>query len=295
MKPRSALVALALGCGALFPVAGASEVACASGGRPRAALVVDAGDQGGVRTYCVALDADQVSGIRLIELAHRQHGLSYYLGYAGSGVCMLAGVGYREEECFKAGRSYWAYWHGNGSGGWSYATAGAADSSVGDGDVEGWSWGDGAPPQASSSLNTVCASAQTGPRRSNDEATSQNPADRPSSSKSARGATSQRGPVLETNTAESASPQPVLDSAADSSGGSGNRTDAPGAAPRTPRGSQSQGRARAAVMPTRAAAADRGAGDRGPPVAGVVGLVIALALGGAGALRARRRRPTASG
>jgi hypothetical protein len=121
--------------------AGTGASCAAASGRSHAALVVDTGAH--TTTYCVGLDATSVSGIRLIQLASAQYGLSYHLGFGSQAVCQLDGVGPTGGDCFSAYPDYWGYWHGTSSGGWSWAGSGAASASVGDGDVEGWSWGPG--------------------------------------------------------------------------------------------------------------------------------------------------------
>jgi hypothetical protein len=158
MRASAAFAGLALSIGTLVPVAGTPGIACADE-QPRAVLVVDTGARD--LSYCVALDDDTVSGIDLIVLAGRQHGLPYRLGYGGAAVCMLAGVGTSGDDCFEEYPNFWGYWRGNGSGGWAWSGSGAASTSVSDGDVEGWSWGSGddgdshpAPPPTS--FGDVC-------------------------------------------------------------------------------------------------------------------------------------------
>jgi hypothetical protein len=135
-------VVLALG----IPAAGAPgsaagpAIACAAEG-PRAVLVVDTGSE--VHRLCVALDGASVSGIHLVELASAQHGLSYSLGFGGQAICQIDGVGPPGGDCFAEYPDFWGYWHGTASGGWTWASAGAASFRVDDGDVEGWSWGSG--------------------------------------------------------------------------------------------------------------------------------------------------------
>lgn len=133
-------VAMALGAPALGVLDGTVAPACAAT-QQRAALVVDTGTQ--ARSYCVALGAAAVSGTDLIRLAHAQYGLDYRLGYGGRAVCRLDGVGVDGGDCFADFPDYWGYWHGDGSGGWTWASASAADWTVHPGDVEGWQWGTG--------------------------------------------------------------------------------------------------------------------------------------------------------
>jgi hypothetical protein len=132
-----ALVVLALG---VSPAVTGQSQACAAG-VDHAALVIDTGAR--TTRYCVELDAPTISGLHLIELAAGAYGLDYQLGFAGKAVCRLEGVGVDGGDCFDAFPDFWAYWRGDGSGGWTWSTIGAADTTVADGDVEGWSWGSG--------------------------------------------------------------------------------------------------------------------------------------------------------
>ena len=143
MRRRIATLSLTLGLALAAPALGvvvAAPVACAATDQ-RAALVVDTGSA--ARSYCVALGADAVSGTELIRLAHDQYGLDYRLGFGGRAVCRLSGVGVDGGDCFGAYPDFWGYWHGDGGGGWTWASGSAADWSVEAGDVEGWQWGPG--------------------------------------------------------------------------------------------------------------------------------------------------------
>lgn len=139
MKTRRFAVALALCAGAVAPVS-ITSLACAGEGGA-AALVIDTGSA--VTAYCVALPDSSVSGLELVELAGDQHGLDYSLGFGGEAVCRLEGVGPEGDDCFGEYPEFWGYWHGDGSAGWTWAGTGAGSASIGDGDVEGWSWGAG--------------------------------------------------------------------------------------------------------------------------------------------------------
>ncbi|MBI3647619.1 MAG: hypothetical protein HY240_02500 [Actinobacteria bacterium] len=160
------LLAGALVAGALaIPIASAPAPACAAA-LEHAALVVDTGSA--VTTYCVALPDGSVSGIGLIRLAADQYGLEYRLGYGGAAVCQLAGVGPADGDCFGGFPDYWGYWRGDGKGGWTWSNVGAADTTVGAGDVDGWAWGSGddggthpRPPRTS--FGDVCADSSPSP------------------------------------------------------------------------------------------------------------------------------------
>jgi hypothetical protein len=139
MKLRASLLSAALLVGAL-PVALSTSVACAAES-PHAALVVDTG--GSEVALCVELPDESVSGTDLIRLAGEQHGLQYTFGYGGEAVCKLADVGPEGDDCFADYPNFWGYWHGDGSGGWTWSSTGAGSTTVEAGDVEGWSWGSG--------------------------------------------------------------------------------------------------------------------------------------------------------
>ena len=156
MRLRRWLFALCLFATGLYPVAGAATPACAAD-TPHAALVVDKGAE--VLRYCVEFPAGQtsVTGIELIELAGQQHGLSYrFDSFAGVGlaVCMLDGLEPPDGGCL--GTPYWAYWHGDGSGDWTFATQGAQASTVPDGGLDGWAWGGSSTQPEPTAPESVC-------------------------------------------------------------------------------------------------------------------------------------------
>jgi hypothetical protein len=159
---RSIGLGIALLVGGTPPILASQVAACASttSSTPHAGLVIATGTR--TTSYCVALDAPKVNGIDLIELAADQYGLDFRLGFGGKAVCMLADVGAEGEDCFGAYPDYWGYFHADGSADWTWASSGAADHSIGDGDMDGWSWGDGdsatthIPPPAMT-IQDVCA------------------------------------------------------------------------------------------------------------------------------------------
>ena len=131
----------------------------------RAALVVDFGDR--VATQCVAFSESEISGYELLVRA----GLNVEVeaGGMGAAVCRLDDTGCPSNDCFcqcSGGDDcvYWSYWHQSG-GTWQYSAVGASAYQVGDGAVEGWTWGPGSPDQAipppDLSFADVCAPAAT--------------------------------------------------------------------------------------------------------------------------------------
>jgi hypothetical protein len=170
--PRPVAAALVL-VAALIPVTvpavtGASP-ACAAVTGPHAALVIDTGT--GAHSFCVALDAPRVSGIHLIELAGAQDHLAYGFGSGGQAVCRLAGVGPQGDDCFADYPDFWGYWHGDGRGGWTWSSSGAASTRVGDGELDAWVWGSGDsgathPKPPSLGIDDVCVPATASPAAS---------------------------------------------------------------------------------------------------------------------------------
>jgi len=124
-----------------LPAVTGAAPACAAATGPHAALVIETGTHD--LRLCVALDAPTVSGIHLIELAGEQQHLSYGFGSGGQAVCRLAGVGPQGDDCFGDYPDFWGYWRGDGHGGWTWSSMGAASTTVADGDLDGWVWGSG--------------------------------------------------------------------------------------------------------------------------------------------------------
>jgi hypothetical protein len=269
VKIRLAVAAALVG--GLVPVAAPPQAACAAGG-PRAVLVVDTGPDD--HRYCVALPDGSVSGTELIELAQEQHGLAYKLGFGGGAVCMLAGIGPTGGDCFEDYPDFWGYWQGDGSGDWSWGSSSAASTTVENGDVEGWAWGSGDGPEShpappATRFSSVCEPMAAEPKPQPDE--------------TPRAASPTPSPPADDGTAApSVRPKPNRDVERD-------------------RRQRDRGRsideARATPSPTpppspspspSALGAERTSSD-GPPPAGIVGMIAAVALGGAGAFVARRR------
>ena len=284
------LRALAVGLGLWLiiglglPIAGAPgsatgpTIACAAETGPRAVLVVDAG--GGARRFCVVLDAATVSGIRLIELASAQHGMSYSLGFGKQAVCQLEGVGPSGGDCFADYPDFWGYWHGNGRGGWTWASGGAATYRVGDGDVEGWVWGSGDTPSTHPAPPATHADNVCPPAPSPEPPPTEAP-DAPNDEPSGNGGGGTGG---ETG-AGAASPSPRASASPrerepEERERERERTASPTPSPTPVAGTDDEDlRAAGATVP------DEGSG---PPIGLIAAIALGLALAGAGWWRARR-------
>jgi hypothetical protein len=268
--PRPVAAALVL-VAALIPVTvpavtGAAP-ACAVATGPHAALVIDTGT--GAHSFCVALDAASVSGIHLIELAGAQDHLAYGFGSGGQAVCRLAGVGPQGDDCFADYPDYWGYWHGDGRGGWTWSSSGAASTQIGDGALDAWVWGSGDsgathPKPPSLGIDDVCVPSTA------------TPAAPPRATRS--------------------TPPPPAPS-------SGVRSSAPPSSAGSSRPSTARPATRSSAVPVTSAAPERGsptvaafAAAQGPPAGGgpgpglLVALVLGAALAGGGWLRLRSAR-----
>lgn len=271
MRPRTAVVALAFAAGLAGPVVGTASPACAAE-NPHAALVV--AHDGVVLRLCVALDAERVSGLHLIELAGAQHGLDHAFGYGGQAVCRLDGVGTASETCLEDDApDYWAYFRGDGSGGWRYSSVGAGSTLVEDGDVEGWAWGAGtgsshlAPPTAA--FADVCE--QDEPEPSPDP-------------KDGEGRDRERDPEGSGGTAPPASPSPEPADGREHEGERDRDRDRDGDRDREKEGREPSAEA------ARAVASMTTAPDAGPSAGALGAIGVTLGLMATGVILARRRR-----
>lgn len=113
-----------------------------------AALVIDFGD-GRVLVRVVSFSEETISGVDLLQ----RSGLDVALmgGLSGTALCAVEGVGCppTPQDCFCQCRGgscrYWSYFLLQG-GAWVYSPTGAAGRLLGDGDMDGWVWGDGRTP-----------------------------------------------------------------------------------------------------------------------------------------------------
>jgi hypothetical protein len=132
-------------------------VGAQEGGTNRAGLIVVHGD-GRVLTRCVTFTEDRISGVALLQ----RSGLTVDAnsGPMGSAVCTINSEGCPANDCFCQCKgtpcAYWNYFHRNGDGSWTYSGMGAATWTVGNGDVDGWVWGDGSAPPPALVFDTIC-------------------------------------------------------------------------------------------------------------------------------------------
>lgn len=111
-------------------------------------LVIDRGG-GDVTKACVAFDEPELTGYEVLQRSELAVDVDQQGG--GAAVCRIDGTGCPSDNCFCecAGGDcvYWSYWQ-LVDGEWRYAIAGASMVRVGDGAVEGWTWGPGSVTEA---------------------------------------------------------------------------------------------------------------------------------------------------
>ncbi len=117
----------------------------AQSARHRAGLVIQYAD-GEIDARCVEFEEPEITGYELL----RRSGLPLVIapGSFGAAVCKIGAQGcdYPAQSCFcqcenmNAGCVYWiSFLHVNGA--WKYATLGASNTKVKEGDLQAWVWG----------------------------------------------------------------------------------------------------------------------------------------------------------
>lgn len=124
-----------------------------------AGLVIQFPD-GQVETACVEFSEEEITGVDLLNRSGLPVTFDYSSGL-GAKVCKIkeTGCNYPGEDCWCQCQgspcTYWNYWQLRGDL-WVYSPLGASDRRLGDGDVDGWVWGDGQQPPSLLSLDEIC-------------------------------------------------------------------------------------------------------------------------------------------
>jgi len=141
--------------------------AAAQEGGPNQAGVVVVYEDGRTSTACVTFSEPSISGIDLLQRAGFQIVVNPY-GGLGYGVCAINGVGCAAgQDCFckcqGTSCAYWTYSHRRSDGSWAISGVGGSDWQLGDGDVDGWVWGDGSTAPPVVTFEEICASSAPPP------------------------------------------------------------------------------------------------------------------------------------
>lgn len=131
-----------------------------AGNLHHAALLI-AHSSGGVLTRCIGFLEDQISGLQLIERSGVEYQAQPY-GSLGNAICQLDNEpGQLPANCFGTS-AYWQYFHRSGNQ-WVSSSAGADNSILRDGDMDGWRYaaGPGQPPNVT--FSAICGTPATPP------------------------------------------------------------------------------------------------------------------------------------
>ena len=130
----------------------------AQSGTSTAVVIVDTGS--GAHQSVIHFDGS-ISGYTALQLAGANP-VSIAYGALGQAICQLYGVGDAPVPSQCPGG--WVYYRAVGArGGWTQSSLGVSNTTVHDGDVEGWKYGGGQPPFASYCSVVGCAPPPTDP------------------------------------------------------------------------------------------------------------------------------------
>lgn len=140
----------------------------------KAGLVVQFPDKT-TQTYCLTFDGDTISGLDLLSKSGLPLKVEAY-GGMGAEICQIAQTGcdYPNDACacqsYGPNGVYWSYHHLK-NGAWKASITGAGSYRVHPGDVEGWAWSSGAPPQVVYTFSQLCPTAEPPPTATEPEPT----------------------------------------------------------------------------------------------------------------------------
>jgi hypothetical protein len=162
MRTRTAVARVAVAIAAIFTAAvggATARAAVPAQSTSTAVVIVDTGS--GVHQSVIHFDGT-VSGLGALQLAGANPVTIDYGGSLGQAVCQLYGVGDAAVPSQCPGG--WVYYRAiAGAGSWTQSSAGASNTTVHDGDVEGWKYGGGQPPFSSYCAVVGCAPPPTEP------------------------------------------------------------------------------------------------------------------------------------
>jgi len=133
-------------------------------GTNRAGIIIQYDDDR-VEVNCIEFNStESITGYDLLELTNNPVIASF--SSMGAAICKIDDRGCPEDDCFcDSPPNYWSYWHLE-NGEWEYSGLGSSTYQVEDGDVEGWAWGPGEPPQISS-FEDICLNPTPKPTQTN--------------------------------------------------------------------------------------------------------------------------------
>ncbi len=276
MNPRRlvARVGVALAAVLVACTTGVAQASVTAQATSTAVVIVDTGS--GTQQSVIHFDG-AVTGLAALQLAGADP-VTIAFGALGQAVCQLYGVGDAPVPSQCPGG--WTYFRAvGGAGGWTQSGAGASNTLVHDGDVEGWKYGGGQPPFAS-----FCAVAGCAPP----------PTEAPPATATPSGPSTGGGGAGSADVSPGAPTADVQPSPATTPGDPATTTGPAGTSTTVPdvraTGGRGVGETRRRSRDLVAAGAAVGGGDSGSPVGVIVaGGVLAAGAGAAVWLRRRRR------
>jgi hypothetical protein len=120
-----------------------------------AGLVVVYGN-GSVETKCVSFAEPQITGYQLVERSSFPFTAEFYASQKSYAMCSFKSEGctYPSQKCF-CQPSFWSYWILKPVG-WQSSSQGVSLTSVKNGDVQGFRWGNGSAAPPPTSFESIC-------------------------------------------------------------------------------------------------------------------------------------------
>jgi hypothetical protein len=135
--------------------AGAAPTPSTSAASHRAGLVVVRGD-GSVEKKCVTFGASSITGYQLVQLSAIPSTAEFYASQKSYAMCSFRAEGckFPDQKCF-CQPNFWSYWLLRPKG-WESSSAGVSLTTVTNGVVQGFRWGNGSVAPPPTSFKDIC-------------------------------------------------------------------------------------------------------------------------------------------
>jgi hypothetical protein len=123
----------------------------------KAGLIIKDGN-GNIQKFCIPFDGDTITGYDLLQKSNLA--IEAQFSPMGVAVCSINNTGCpADNTCLKCMEPlYWSYWRMSGEK-WVYSNLGTGLTSVRNGNIEAWVWGDGQSPPPHISFEEICQSS----------------------------------------------------------------------------------------------------------------------------------------
>lgn len=121
----------------------------------RAGLVVVFGD-GSVQTKCVPFSQASITGYELVQRSKIPFTAEFFAGQKSYAICSFEKEGCQSpgQKCF-CQQNFWSYWLLQTTG-WTSSMKGISLTTVKNGDVQGFRWGNGSAAPPPTSFKDIC-------------------------------------------------------------------------------------------------------------------------------------------